>query len=159
MPDLTLSADMTPHVFGIGNSDKHDVTGFHSEALVKSKTASKDSSEQIPIIHDRRHQNVKTGCFLARWSYSASDTGGKWSDMFPADMTKDQVVAAIEEAVAYWNKAVTPDSTRLASLCKKYNVSWVGQATIKGYTVLVGGKTSSKKVTTSYPLRGGNSNY
>lgn len=159
MPDLSLSADMTPHIFGIDNRDSHDVTGYHSEALVLGKDRTAHSTEKIPVIHQRLHKNEKTGCHLARWSYKASDTGGKWSDMFPSDMTKDEVITAIKEAVDYWNNASTADNVRLAGLCKKYNVSWVGQAKIKGYMVVIGGKTSGKKVTTSYPLRRANSNY
>lgn len=160
MPELTLSSDLTPHIFGINNSDGGVVTGFHSIAMVIKKQKPKDSSEKIPIIHKRLYQNEKTGCYFAQWDYSKTE-GGKWSDMFPDDLDKNTVIEVIKAAVSYWNQVTdgTSNKVRLQGLCKKYNCSWVGQASINGYIVIIGGKTSNKQVTTAYPLRGANSNY
>jgi len=161
MADLSLSADMTPHVFGIGNSDNHNITGYHSEAIVKGKT-DWSGTEKKPIIHARLHQHPKSGCFLARWSYTENDSGGKWSDMFPTKLTKDEVVGAIKDAVAYRNKRGTTgvaNASRLEGLCKKHNVSWCGQASINSLTIVIGGKSSGDKVTTAFPLRKANANY
>lgn len=165
MPALTFTTDVWEHIFrNTGNSSKK-LSGFHSRALVKDSP----SDALVPKIKRTFPSSGTHGFYLCGWNfYPKKQDPKKWSTMFPDSWSEKKVRDAVTQARDYWNAnfkagesdgASQSNSSRLAGLKKKYGVAWVGQATVDGYTYIIGGMVKNSQIASAFPLMGANSNF
>jgi hypothetical protein len=152
MPALTIGASLNPHVFGTGNHNKKKLSGFHS----KAKYNSCPLKPQIKTTFNLGNK----GFYLCGWNYFDNDENPKkWSTMFPDSWDDKKVIKAITSAVEYWNNTKDADErARLEALTRTYDIHWVGNVKVDGYTFTLGGMTNSSTVVTGFPLMGANGN-
>ena len=160
MPSLKPGSTLWNHVFGIGNSDKKKMSGFHS----KAKIINANPEALVPHIKRRFAPPVAgAGFYLCGWNYyEGKETPVKWSTMFPDNWDERKVVDAVQQAIKYWNENGDkggPNKDRLEGLMRKYRASWVGQASVDDYVYMIGGKSSGGDATTAFPLMGANANF
>jgi hypothetical protein len=170
MPVLKPSTALWNHIFGINNSNRKKLSGFHSTAIVSEERYSKAHSKDTTYPKIKRTFGTRSRCYLCGWNYYPSkESPKKWSTMFPDGWDEDKVKAAVSAAIADWNlynnpvigtQNVNEILGGFESLNRRYNITWNGRATVDSYVYCIGGKKfGGDKVGTAYPLMGANTSF